>query len=111
MLAILSVSPALADSDKHRRNDRGYNYGSIVSQCNHRANAIGLRGHERRDFVGWCTDRGRAYAWRDWDRRDWDHIRFVRDRYRDRYGDDWRYRGDWDDRDNRRLAWLLENDP
>jgi hypothetical protein len=111
ILAILVASPVLADSDKHRRQGREYSYGALVSQCNHRANGIGLRGHERHDFVDWCTDRGRAYAWRDWERRDWDRIRYVRDRFRDRYGNDWRDRDDWEDRDGRRLAWLLQNDP
>ena len=106
ILTTLMATPAIADSDKHRRYEPRYTYGSIVSQCNHRVNRIGLRGHDRREFVAWCADRGRNYARHDWDRHDWDRIRYFRDRYRDdwrwRMRDDWE-RHDWDDRDFVRL--------
>jgi hypothetical protein len=75
----------------------------------------GLRGHDRREFVAWCTDRGRTFARHDWDQHDWDRIRWFRDRYRDRYRDDWRWqvrddwdRDDWDDQD---FVRLLNDDP
>jgi hypothetical protein len=102
---MLAAAPAMADSDKHRQYEPHYSYGSIVSQCNHRANRIGLRGHDRREFVGWCTDRGRNFAGYDWDRGDWDRLRYFRDQYRDRYRDDW---DDWQDRN---FARLLDDDP
>ena len=119
LFAMLAAAPALADSDKHRRYEPRYTYGSIVSDCNHRANRIGLRGHDRREFVGWCTDRGSNFARHDWDRHDWDRIRWFRDRYRDRYREDWRWqvRDDWDDHwndddwDDRDFVRLLEDDP
>jgi hypothetical protein len=106
LFAMLTAAPAVADSDKHRRYEPRYNYGSI---------GIGLRGHERREFVAWCTDRGSNFARRDWDRHDWDRIRWFRDRYRDRYREDWRWharddwdRDDWDDQD---FVRLLNDDP
>jgi len=111
IFACFAAAPALADNNKHRNHNQGFSYGSIVSSCNHRANRIGLRGHDRREFVAWCTDRGRNYARYDWDRRDWDRIRFFRDRYRnDGY---WRARNDWDrdDWDDRDFVRLLNDDP
>ena len=124
ILTTLAAAPAMADSDKHRRYEPRYTYGSIVSHCNQRANRIGLRGQDRHEFVGWCTDRGRNFARYDWDRNDWDRLRWFRDRYRDRYRDDWyrrardRDRGwdDWDDgrygyRDDRYFLQLLNADP
>jgi hypothetical protein len=115
---MLTAAPAVADSDKHRRFEPRYTYGSLVSQCNQRANRIGLRGHDRREFVGWCTDRGRHFAGRDWDRRDWERLRWFRDRYRDRHRDDWYWRArdrdrdrDWDDDwDDRYFLHLLDED-
>jgi hypothetical protein len=116
-LAILSslvATPAVADSDKHRGYDGydRYNRGQIVAACNHHANARGLRGHERREFVEWCTDRGRYYASLDRDRyRDYWYRQRERERYYDQYygrrfdpyyerdyawyRDEWRYRNDW----------------
>jgi len=115
LFAMLAAAPAVADSDKHRRYEPRYTYGSIVSDCNHRANRIGLRGHDRREFVAWCTDRGRNFARHDWDRHDWDRIRWFRDRYHDRYREDWRWqvrddwnRDGWDDQD---FVQLLSDDP
>ena len=107
------AAPAMADSDKHRRYDPPrYTYGSIVSHCQQRANDIRLRGSDRRDFVDWCTDRGSRFLARDWDRRDWDRMRYLRDRYRDRYRTDWRYRDDWDDDWEERHLWqILTSDP
>jgi hypothetical protein len=107
---MLAAAPAVADSDKHRRYEARYTNGSIVSHCNHRANGIGLRGHERHEFVAWCTDRGRNFARHDWDRHDWDRIRWFRDRYRD----DWRWhvRDDWnDDGYDRDFVRFLNDDP
>ena len=116
ILTMLVAAPAMADSDKHRRYEPRYTYGSIVSHCNQRANRIGLRSQDRHEFVAWCTDRGRNYATYDWDRRDWDRIRFFRDVYRDRYRNDWRVRDDrdWDDSedwDDRNFVRLLNDDP
>ena len=111
----------MADSDKHRRYEPRYTYGSIVSHCNHRANGIGLRGHDRQEFVAWCTDRGRDFARYQLDRRDWERVRYFRDLYRHRYRDDWDWRvrhyrddDDWDDRDfwdDRNFVRLLNDDP
>jgi hypothetical protein len=116
ILACLVATPAVADSDKdkHRRYDTRYTYGSIVSHCNHRANYMRLRGHDRREFVAWCADRGRNYVGRDWDRRDWDRIIFMRDRWRYYDRDDWRRRhdrDDWDDWDDRHFVRFLDEDP
>jgi len=119
ILTMLAAAPAVADSDKHRRYEPRYTYGSIVSHCNQRANRIGLRGHDRREFVDWCTDRGRNFAGYDWDRNDWNRLRWFRDRYRDRYRDDWYWRArqdrdfdDWDDDwDDRYFLQLLNDDP
>ncbi len=121
ILTALAAAPAFADSDKHRRYEPRYTYGSIVSHCNQRANYMRLRGNDRREFVAWCADRGRDFVGRDWDRRDWDRIRFVRDRWRYYDRDDWRRRddwdGDWDDDDDwddwndRRFMRLLDEDP
>jgi hypothetical protein len=109
---MLVVTPAMADSDKHRRYDTYYTYGSIVSQCQLRANHMRLVGHERRDFVDWCRDRGSRYLGRDWNRRDWDRMYYARDRYRDWYRSDYRYRDDWDDDwHERNLVRILTRDP
>jgi hypothetical protein len=114
-IAILAMlaAPAMADSDKHRRYDPRYTYGSIVSHCQQRANDIRLRGSDRRDFVDWCTARGSRFVARDWDRRDWDRMSYLRDRYRDRYLSDRRfYRDDWDDDFEERYLWrILTSDP
>jgi hypothetical protein len=114
-LTLLTGAPAQADArrdwdedwDKHRRLDQRYTYGQIVSHCSQRANSIGLGGHDRREFVDWCVDRGRHYAWRDWERRDWDRIRYVRDLYR--Y--DGRYRYGGYRRDDPRVIVILDGDP
>jgi hypothetical protein len=102
MFACFAAAPALADDDKHRNYYPGFSYGSIVSSCNHRANQLRLRGHERRDFVDHCTRHSNQYTGRDWDRVRYDRYqsRYCNDndrRYRDyvRYRDDDRYRDDW----------------
>jgi hypothetical protein len=38
------------------------NHGQMVSDCNHRANERNLKGHERQDYVEWCTSRGYRYT-------------------------------------------------
>jgi len=45
------------------------NHGQVVSECNHRANERKLKGHERNDFVEWCTDSSERHGFDD---RRWD---------------------------------------
>jgi hypothetical protein len=45
------------------------NHGQVVSECNHRANERKLKGHERSDFVEWCTDSSERHGFDD---RRWD---------------------------------------
>jgi hypothetical protein len=116
ILALIAATPVLADSDKHRRYAPRYTYGSIVSHCQEHAKLMRLVGHDRREFVDWCRDRGSRFLARNWDRRDWDRMCDVRDRYRDRYRADWRYRDDrdpyWSDYvDERYLFRMLTSDP
>jgi hypothetical protein len=52
------------DKDKNKdKSDAGH--GQVVSDCNHRANEKKLRGHDRQDYVEWCTDRGERYRYDD----------------------------------------------
>lgn len=49
-----------------KENGKDYgkqNHGQVVSECNHRANDRGLKGHERKDFVEWCESRGPRYKY------------------------------------------------
>lgn len=52
----LAIPVSQADADKNRGQD-ATNRGQVVSDCNHRANARELKGHDRQDFVDWCVDR------------------------------------------------------
>ena len=40
-----------------RADDDDKNRGQVVSDCNQRANARNLKGHDRKDFVDWCVAR------------------------------------------------------
>ena len=48
------------------------NHGQMVSDCNHRANDRNLKGHERQDYVEWCTERGYRYTNPQYGTRYWD---------------------------------------
>jgi Ni/Co efflux regulator RcnB len=52
-------------SDKHEDKADADNRGQVVSDCNHRANEKKLQGHERQDYLEWCTDRGDRYQYDD----------------------------------------------
>ena len=47
LIGVLAMANAQADDDR--------NHGQIVSDCNHEANARSLKGHNRQEFVDWCT--------------------------------------------------------
>ena len=50
------------------------NRGQVVSACNHNANERELTGHDRQDYVEWCTSRGHRYD-RDYTDRYWNDDR------------------------------------
>jgi hypothetical protein len=92
MLGVLVASPAFADSDKPKPdnrpthtafNDRPDNRGQIVSDCNHRANDRELMGIDRQDYVEWCTSRGHRYD-RSYMDNYWDDDRTCYGRANDR---------------------------
>jgi hypothetical protein len=68
-------APAAADKgsspaahDRAHADDKGKadeSNGEVVSDCNHRANEKNLKGHDRQDYVEWCTDRGERYKYDD----------------------------------------------
>jgi hypothetical protein len=54
------------DNDKDMDKDKSdAGHGQVVSDCNHRANEKKLKGHDRQDYVEWCTDRGERYRYDD----------------------------------------------
>jgi hypothetical protein len=50
------------EDDKGKADE---SHGQVVSDCNHRANEKNLKGHDRQDYIGWCTDRGERYQYDD----------------------------------------------
>jgi hypothetical protein len=69
-LSLLAMTHALADDAKraakpveHAHTSRAdeSSRGQIESDCNHRATSRELTGHDRQDYVEWCTSRGHRY--------------------------------------------------
>jgi hypothetical protein len=61
-------NPPAAAQDRAHEDDKGKadeSHGQVVSDCNHRANEKNLKGHDRQDYIGWCTDRGERYQYDD----------------------------------------------
>jgi hypothetical protein len=52
------------DDDRGGSKDQD-NHGQRVSECNQRANDRKLKGHDRKDYVEWCVDRGDRYKYDD----------------------------------------------
>jgi hypothetical protein len=48
------------------------NHGSVVSECNHRANERNLKGQDRKEWTEWCEERG--------SRHNYDYRRYSTDR-------------------------------
>jgi hypothetical protein len=92
VLGVAPVPVALADppADKgnkggksqqydERKDDHGEskgkgddNRGSVVSECNHRANERNLKGQDRKEWTEWCEERG--------SRNNYDYRRYSTDR-------------------------------
>lgn len=60
------------DGDDGRYDDDKDNHGSVVSECNHRANERNLKGQERKQWTEWCESRG--------SRHKYDYTRYSKDR-------------------------------
>jgi psiF repeat len=50
-------------SHDDRYDDKDSNHGSVVSECNHRANERNLKGQDRKEWTEWCEERGSRYSY------------------------------------------------
>ena len=62
------------DNGQGKSKDKGGdpNHGSVVSECNHRANERNLKGQDRKEWTEWCEERGGRY--------NYDYQRYSSDR-------------------------------
>ncbi len=60
------------DSGKSKGKGDDPNHGSVVSECNHRANERNLKGQDRKQWTEWCEERG--------SRNNYDYRRYSTDR-------------------------------
>jgi hypothetical protein len=60
------------DSGKSKGKGGDPNHGSVVSECNHRANERNLKGQDRKQWTEWCEERG--------SRNNYDYRRYSTDR-------------------------------
>jgi hypothetical protein len=60
------------DRGKSKDKDGDSNHGSVVSECNHRANERNLKGQDRKEWTEWCEERG--------SRHNYDYRRYSTDR-------------------------------
>jgi hypothetical protein len=60
------------DNGKSKDQGGDPNHGSVVSECNHRANERNLKGQDRMQWTEWCEERG--------SRNNYDYRRYSTDR-------------------------------
>jgi hypothetical protein len=77
-----------SQGDQGKSKDKGGdpNHGSVVSECNHRANERNLKGQDRKEWTEWCEERG--------SRNSYDYHRFSTDRNCYQQADSKRLSGD-----------------